>query len=81
MPAATPYGAAQTPYGAASTPFATSKPARRAKHKRHGFSPAGAVLGMPDRAVKTSVGLTDRTVKTGLGVPAKTTKEVFKAIF
>jgi len=51
------------------------------KQKRHGFSPAGAVLGVPDRAVKSSLGLTDRTAKFGLGVTGKTTKEFFKAIF
>lgn len=69
----------------------TSKSSSKSQSK-HGFSPVGAVLGVPDRAVKSSLGLTDRTAKTGLGltdrtaktglgITGKTTKEIFKAIF
>ncbi|HEY9678838.1 MAG TPA: hypothetical protein V6C76_12580 [Drouetiella sp.] len=58
----------------------TPKSQKMSNHK-HGFSPVGAVFGLPDRAVKSSLGLTDRTAKAGLGVTGKSTKEVFKAVF
>lgn len=66
--------------GAAQTPAAQSIN-KKQKQKKHGFSPVGAVFGVQDRAVKSSLGLTDRTAKTGLGITGKTTKEIFKAIF
>jgi hypothetical protein len=51
------------------------------KQKKHGTSPVGAVFGVQDRAVKSSVGLTDRAAKASLGVSGKAVKEVFKTIF
>lgn len=59
----------------------SSIPSQKNKHKGHGFSPVGALLGVQDRAVKSSLGLTDRTAKAGLGVTGKTAKEVLKVIF
>lgn len=65
----------------ASTHSKASTLEKTKKQKHGGFSPVGAVIGVPDRAVKSSLGLTDRTTKAGLGVTGKTTKEFFKAIF
>ncbi|HEY9731356.1 MAG TPA: hypothetical protein V6C89_05555 [Drouetiella sp.] len=59
----------------------TSPVSKRQKQKKHGFSPVGAIFGVQDRAVKSSLGLTDRTAKAGLGITGKTTKEIFKAVF
>lgn len=58
-----------------------STPSKNTKQKGHGFSPVGALFGMQDRAVKSSLGLTDRAAKASFGVTGKTTKEVLKAIF
>ena len=72
---------------------ATDNPAtgpKKSKHQSSGSSPgvAGAALGVPDRAAKTSVGLTDRAAKqsvgladraakTSVGVPVKVIKSLF----
>lgn len=92
LPTSLPSPSASIPLNSGNSSAATSSKTSSRMQKKHGFSPVGAVFGVPDRAVKsslgltdrtakTSLGLTDRTAKTSLGITGKTTKELFKAIF
>ncbi len=85
-PSGTPPGAQTSvtvpaPASAGVPSFSEPPSAGAKKQKKHGTSAVGAVFGVQDRAVKSSVGLTDRAAKTSLGFSGKAVKEVFKTIF